>query len=67
MLPRLLAIIQKEFIQTLRDRWTLVIMISIPLLQLILFGYAINMNVQHIPMVAVDQSLDDASRATWMI
>ena len=40
MLPRLLAIIQKEFIQTLRDRSTLVIMISIPLLQLILFGYA---------------------------
>ncbi len=63
MLARLLAIIQKEFIQTLRDRGALVIMISIPLLQLILFGYAINMNVQHIPMVAVDQSLDDASRA----
>ena len=63
MLPRLLAIIQKEFIQTLRDRSTLVIMISIPLLQLILFGYAINMNVQHIPLVAADQSLDDASRA----
>ncbi len=63
MLARLLAIIQKEFIQTLRDRGALAIMISIPLLQLILFGYAINMNVQHIPLVAVDQSLDDASRA----
>ena len=63
MLARLLAIIQKEFIQTLRDRPTLVIMISIPLLQLILFGFAINMNVQHIPLVAVDQSLDDASRS----
>ncbi len=63
MVARLLAIIQKEFIQTLRDRSTLVIMISIPLVQLILFGYAINMNVQHIPLVAVDQSLDDASRA----
>ncbi len=63
MLARLLAIIQKEFIQTMRDRGALAIMISIPLLQLILFGYAINMNVQHIPLVAVDQSLDDASRA----
>ena len=63
MFARLLAIIQKEFIQTLRDRGALAIMISIPLLQLILFGYAINMNVQHIPLVAVDQSLDDASRA----
>ena len=63
MLARLLAIIQKEFIQTLRDRATLMMMISIPLLQLILFGYSINMNVQHIPLVAADQSLDDASRA----
>ena len=63
MFARLLAIIQKEFIQTLRDRSTLMIMMSLPLLQLILFGYAINMNVQHIPLVAADQSLDDASQA----
>ncbi len=63
MLQRIFALVQKEFLQTLRDRATLVIMLTIPLLQLILFGYAINTNVQHIPTVIVDQSLDNASQA----
>ena len=63
MFQRILAIIQKEFSQTLRDRTTLGIMLSIPLLQLVLFGYAINTNVNHIPTVVADQSLDPASRA----
>jgi ABC-2 type transport system permease protein len=63
MFQRILAIIQKEFSQTLRDRTTLGIMLSLPLLQLILFGYAINTNVRHIPTVVADQSLDQASQA----
>jgi ABC-2 type transport system permease protein len=63
MFQRIFAIIQKEFSQTLRDRATLVIMLSMPLLQLILFGYAINTNVRHIPTVVADQSLDHASQA----
>jgi ABC-2 type transport system permease protein len=63
MFQRILAIIQKEFSQTLRDRTTLGIMLTMPLLQLILFGYAINTNVSHIPTVVADQSLDQASRA----
>jgi ABC-2 type transport system permease protein len=63
MLQRIFALVQKEFLQTLRDRATLVIMLTIPLIQLILFGYAINTNVRHIPTVVVDQSMDSASRA----
>ena len=63
MFQRILAIIQKEFSQTWRDRTTLGIMLTMPLLQLILFGYAINTNVNHIPTVVADQSLDQASRA----
>jgi ABC-2 type transport system permease protein len=63
MLQRILAIIQKEFSQTWRDRTTLGIMLTIPLLQLILFGYAINTNVNHIPTVVADQCLSPASRA----
>jgi ABC-2 type transport system permease protein len=63
MFQRIFAIIQKEFSQTLRDRATLAIMLSMPLLQLILFGYAINTNVRHIPTVVADQSLDHASQA----
>ncbi len=63
MLQRIFAIVQKEFAQTLRDRTTLGIMLTLPLLQLILFGYAINTNVRHIPTVVADQSLDHASQS----
>ncbi len=63
MLLRTWAIIQKEFIQTLRDRRSLAIQIGLPVFQLILFAYAIRMNVENIPMVVADQSLDVASRA----
>jgi ABC-2 type transport system permease protein len=48
-LRRFWAIAVKEFIQMRRDRVTFAMMIGIPLLQLILFGYAINMNPKHLP------------------
>ncbi len=63
MLQRIWAVIQKEFIAIVRDRSTLMMIFMVPLVQLLLFGYAINMNVDHIPMVVADQSLDAASRA----
>jgi ABC-2 type transport system permease protein len=63
MLQRILAIIQKEFAQALRDRATLAIIITMPLLQLVIFGYAINTNIRHIPTVVVDQSMDQVSRS----
>ncbi len=63
MLQRIGAILQKEMIQHLRDRRTLVVLILTPLLQLMLFGYAVHMTVTHIPLVAVDQSLDSQSRS----
>jgi ABC-2 type transport system permease protein len=54
---------QKEFIQTLRARRTLIILLLLPVIQLFLFGYAINMNIDHVPMAVADQSLDRASHA----
>ena len=63
MLQRIWAVLQKEFIQTIRDRRTLLIQLSMPMIQLFLFGYAISMNVDHIPTVVADQSLDAASHA----
>jgi ABC-2 type transport system permease protein len=46
---RFWAIVVKEFIQMRRDRVTFAMMIGIPLVQLILFGYAINSDPKHLP------------------
>ena len=62
-LGRLGALIRKEMIQTLRDRTTLVIIMSIPLIELFLFAYAVDLTVDHIPMAVADMSLDASSSA----
>jgi len=46
---RFWAMIVKEFIQMRRDRVTFGMMVGVPLLQLILFGYAINSDPKHLP------------------
>ena len=48
---RLFAILMKEFIQMRRDRMTLGLMIGVPLMQLLLFGFAINTDPRHLPTV----------------
>jgi ABC-2 type transport system permease protein len=53
---------RKETIQRLRDRRTLALILSIPLLQLLLFGYAVDLTADHLPTVVADQSLDAESR-----
>lgn len=63
MLRRLWALIQKEFIQVLRDKSTLIMLLVSPFLQLALMSNAIHMEVRHIPLAVADQSLSAASRA----
>ena len=46
---RLWAIVVKEFIQMRRDRVTFGMMIGVPLIQLVLFGYAINADPKRLP------------------
>lgn len=46
---RLWAIVLKEFIQMKRDRLTFGMMVGIPLMQLMLFGFAINTDPKHLP------------------
>lgn len=53
----------KEFVQMRRDRLTLGMMIGVPALQLVLFGYAIRTEVRHLPMVVLDESRTRESRA----
>jgi len=47
------AIVVKEFVQMRRDRLTFAMLIGIPIIQLILFGYAINANPRHLPAALV--------------
>ena len=44
---RMLAIAMKELLQVRRDRMTLAMMVMLPVMQLLLFGYAINNDVRH--------------------
>ena len=46
---RFQAVLIKEFIQMRRDRLTFAMMIGVPLVQLILFGYAINTDPKQLP------------------
>ena len=62
MMFRPLVIAQKELRQLRRDRLTLAMMVMLPLLQLLLFGYAINTDVRHIPTLVYDQDRSAASR-----
>jgi drug efflux transport system permease protein len=53
---RLFAVVNKEFIHIRRDKLTLGIILGIPIIQLTLFGYAVNTNVDHIPTIVCDLS-----------
>ena len=55
---RLVALLRKETIQIMRDTMTLRIIIAIPLMQLFLFGYAINSDPKHLPagLLSIDNS-----------
>lgn len=59
---RIGVIAWKELRQLRRDRMTLAMMIALPVMQLLLFGYAINTDVRHIPTVVYDQDRSAASR-----
>lgn len=48
-LSRFLAVLAKEFIQMRRDRVTFAMMIGLPIVQLLLFGFAINSDPHHLP------------------
>ena len=60
---RFWAMTVKEFIQMTRDRMTMVMMVTLPLMQLLLFGYAINTTPHHLPTAVMLGESTDASRA----
>jgi ABC-2 type transport system permease protein len=61
-LRRTLAVARKELRQLARDRLTLGLVIGVPTLQLVLFGYAINLDVRDVPTAVLDRSRSALSR-----
>jgi ABC-2 type transport system permease protein len=59
----LVPMLRKEFIQMRRDRLTFALMIGLPIIQLILFGYAIRTEVRNLPTVVLDESRSEQSRS----
>lgn len=61
-LRRLLAIARKEFIHIRRDPRSLGMAIAIPMLLILLFGYALTLDVDNVPIAVWDQSVSPESR-----
>ena len=55
-LRRVWAVARKEFLHVLRDSRSLVMAIAMPMLLLVLFGYALTLDVDNVPLVVWDQS-----------
>lgn len=60
---RLVAVFRKEVRQFMRDRLSFGIVLSVPIIELVLFGYAINPDARRVPALLVDLSRDRFSRA----
>ena len=61
-LSRLMAIMRKEVRQMLRDRLTFAMILGIPLMQILLFGYAINTDVRNLTTAVADEANTHLSR-----
>lgn len=63
MMPtRLIAIMRKELLQLRRDRISMGMIVGIPVMQLLLFGYAINLDVRNLTAAVADQANSHLSR-----
>src|SRR6188474_1172983 len=62
-LRRVGAMIRKEFVQLRRDRVTFATIVTIPLMQLVLFGYAINTQPRGLPTAVLLQESSDVGRS----
>jgi ABC-2 type transport system permease protein len=62
-LHRFIAVLMKEFVQMRRDRLTFAMMIGVPVMQLVLFGYAINMDPKGLPTAVVTAQSSVFSRS----
>ena len=60
--PRAYAIFRKELIQVTRDPRTLALILFMPIMMFVLYGYGVSTDIRNIPMVILDQDRSPASR-----
>lgn len=61
-MKQFISFVKKEFLHIFRDRRTMLIVLGMPVVQILLFGFAINMDVQNIRTAVFDPSHDAASQ-----
>lgn len=62
MKPRIVAVLQKEFIHIWRDPYSLLIVFLFPMMMILLYGYAITFDIKYIPLAILDQDRSPASQ-----
>jgi len=62
MWERILTLLRKEFRSVLRDPRMRVVIFGLPVLQTLIFGYAVTLDVRHVPLAIVDRDNTPASR-----
>jgi ABC-2 type transport system permease protein len=65
ILASLIAVIKKEVRQTIRDRRVMFLLLAVPVIQLVIFGNAVDLDVDRVPTVVVD--LDDTSTSRELV
>jgi len=63
MWERILTILRKEFRSVLRDPRMRFVILGLPLIQTLIFGYAVSLDVRHVKLVVIDRDATPASRA----
>ncbi|HWA86578.1 MAG TPA: ABC transporter permease [Opitutus sp.] len=63
MWERILTMLRKEFLSVFRDPRMRVVIFGVPVLQTLIFGYAVTMDVRHVRLVVIDHDNTPASRA----
>ncbi|MFT3869133.1 MAG: ABC transporter permease [Nibricoccus sp.] len=62
MWERILTLLRKEFRSVLRDPRMRLVIFGVPIIQTLIFGYAVTLDVRHVPLVVVDRDNTTASR-----
>ena len=63
MWERIFTILRKEFRSVFRDPRMRMVIFGLPVIQTLLFGYAVTLDVRHVRLVVIDRDLTPASRA----